>query len=151
MKYNLSHAANLTSRKSIAVLSLSILAILFLSSNLGLVVAAQSASQVQANIDWQFMQGSTPQNSYFVITVNVTSSSLGTYHVLASGTHGSTPLDRQSCMVSLNNGQTTQSCTFTLRFAGSGHYDFYASVTGQHGQTVAYTSVDPLVEPEWRK
>ena len=116
---------------------------------------AATTPSYQGSIAWTFVQGSTPQSSYFQIVISASVSSAssppgGLNVAFTEALNGST-VATNNCVLVFPAGATQASCVIRVPYAGQGEYTFSGTFRNIAGCTVATASVDPLIEPEWKK
>ncbi|MHB8568349.1 MAG: hypothetical protein ACYC7D_14350 [Nitrososphaerales archaeon] len=135
------------------LIAISLLALLFLSANLGLTASAYSGNQIHSTVSYNFVKGSDPASSYFILTVSATVNNGDAFakhqlQVQSWGKVNGTGFATATCSLRFSEDQLTDSCSFTMPFAGSGNYGFYALVSANH-KILSFSVIDPLIEPEW--
>jgi hypothetical protein len=108
---------------------------------------------MQSSIQYFFVQGSQPTNSYYQMTVTAWASNPAVIpsHVAVNYwlTYDGNVYYNHGCSLNYSPGQHSNSCTFTVPFKGNGEYTFYATFKDNSGNIVAQSIVDPMIEPEW--
>jgi len=145
---------NPTARK-VELIAISLLALIFLCSNLGVIVSAHSANQVQSAISVNFHQGSDPSDSYLNVTVSATVNNGVAFANNPLSVQGwaalnGTVVGYGSCTLHYSVGQDTSSCVYQIPYAGNGHYWLNATISDSHGKALSLAWTDPPIEPEWR-
>jgi hypothetical protein len=116
--------------------------------------AATATPSYQGSINWTFVQGNTPQSSFFQIKISASTSAASNlpnsiYVTFNEALNGSL-VAKNGCVLVYPAGATQASCTVTAPYVGQGEYTFSATFSNIYGKIVATAVADPLIEPEWR-
>lgn len=137
----------------LSLILVSIFALGVFSSRAASAESTVSNYPMQSSLQWTFVQGTTPANSYFEITVAAFGSnpSLIPSQVYVSFwiTYNGMLYYNHACLLNYNSGQTSASCSFNAPFIGNGDYTFYATFFNSAGHVVAQNITDPRIDPDW--